>query len=68
MFSHSPSSPVLCQSKGVIVDLLAQATDIVSYLVLYLGQLLLSFLRHLNNIELGVYVTCNIRWVVRNER
>ena len=47
---------MLCQSKGVTINLLAQATDIVPYLVLYLGQLLLGFFRHFDNIKLWVNV------------
>ena len=49
-------SPVLCQTKGIIVDLFTESTDVVSDLVLYLGQLLLGFLRHFDNIKLWVNV------------
>ena len=49
---------MLGQSERVIVDLLAQAADVVPDLVLDLGQLLLCLLRHLNHIELRVDVTC----------
>ena len=49
-------SPVLCQTKSIIVDLFTQATDVVSDLVLYLGQLLLGFFCHFDNIELWVNV------------
>ena len=54
-------SPVLCQTKSIIVDLFTQATDVVSDLVLYLGQLLLGFFCHFDNIKLWVNVTWNIR-------
>ena len=50
-------SPVLCQTKSIIVDLFTQSTDVVSYLVLDLGQLLLGLFRHFDNIKLWVNVT-----------
>jgi hypothetical protein len=49
--------PVLGKAKGVAVDLLAEAADVVTDLVVYLGQLLLRLLRHLNHVELGINVT-----------
>ena len=50
---------MLGQSECVIVDLLAQAADVVPDLVLYLGQLLLGLLCHLHHIELRVNITCD---------
>ena len=48
---------MLCQTKSIIVDLFTQATDVVSNLVLDLGQLLLGLFRHFDNIKLWVNVT-----------
>ena len=55
------NSPVLRQAKGIIVNLFTQSTDVISNLVFYLCQLLFGFFRHLDHIELRVYVTCNTR-------
>ena len=58
-YSHSfviSNSPVLRQTKSIIVDLFTQAADVVSDLVLYLGQLLLGFFRHFDHIKLRVNV------------
>ena len=48
---------MLREAESVAIDLLAEAADVVSDLVIYLGELLLGFLRHLNHVKLWVYVT-----------
>ena len=48
--------PVLSETKGVSVNLLTEAAEVVAYLVVYLGQLLLCLFRHFNYVELWVYV------------
>ena len=48
--------PVLGQTERVVVNLLAQAADVVPDLVLDLGQLLLGLLRDLDHIKLGIDV------------
>ena len=49
--------PVLSETEGVSVNLLTEAAEVVAYLVVYLGQLLLRLFRHFNYVELRVYVT-----------
>ena len=48
--------PVLSETEGVSVNLLTEAAEVVAYLVVYLGQLLLRLFRHFNYVELRVDV------------
>ena len=48
--------PVLSETEGVSVNLLTEAAEVVAYLVVYLGQLLLCLFRHFNYVELRVDV------------
>ena len=48
--------PVLSETEGVRVNLLTEAAEVVAYLVVYLGQLLLRLFRNFNYVELWVYV------------
>ena len=48
--------PVLSETKGVRVNLLTEVAEVVAYLVVYHGQLLLGLFRHFYHIELRIYV------------
>jgi len=56
--------PVLRQSKGIIVDLLAELANVVADLVLDLGQLGLCLLRHFNYVKLWINVTCKHKDII----
>ena len=54
--NFNSSLPVLSQSKGILIDLLAKLADEISDPVFNLGQLGFGLLGDLNNVELRVNV------------
>ena len=54
LLSNDPSSPVLCQSKGVVENVLAEFALEVADQVLDIGQFGLRLVRDLDKIQLRI--------------